>query len=302
MRFTLLAVVVGVMAGHVAGGSHVNLATVRLRGWWLPAVWAGLYVFVGRVDVGPAVWLLMLAHVGFLGFVSLNVRATRGLWLVGVGLLLNLAVLVVNHTTPYRPAAVRAAGIHERRAGEVLRSSAVGRPERDGDRLTFLADIVPLDAGPFHEVLSIGDLLLGLGMGLVVFQALQPVPSPGTAAARHGAGGAPYFDADDGLDGLDVPDGPDGTAVSALPDDDAVVLVDDGATSPAIDLVTSLVDLTTGPPDSGPPAETWPRSASSSAIELLLRSSLVDPADLDAEAAIAGDEFWATRQRQRGEH
>ncbi len=278
MRFTLLAVIVGLVAGYVAGGSHLHLSTLRLRGAWLPALWAGIYVVVARVHVPWAVPLLLVAHLGFLVFVALNLRRTRGLWLVGIGLLLNVAVLMANHTTPYRPSALRAAGIHEQHANDVLRSSAVGRPERDSDRLMFLANVIPLNAGPFHEVLSVGDLLLGAGMGLVVFQALQP---PHRRPRKHGA----HADVE-----------------AIVSDDPPIPEAHDVQIEVEIDLTQprpSVVELTSTPPVSGPVADSWPRSASSSAIELLLRSSLADTADLDADADIAGDEFWATRQQQQ---
>ena len=278
MRFTLLAAIVGLVAGYVAGGSHRHLSTLRTRGAWLPALWAAIYVVVARVHVPWAVPLLLMAHLGFLMFVALNVRRTRGLWLVGVGLLLNMAVLTVNHTTPYRPSALRAAGIHEQHANDVLRSSAVGRPERDSDRLMFLANVIPLNAGPIHEVLSVGDLLLGVGMGLVVFQALQPLHR---RRRKRGANS----DVD--------------TVVLYHP---SIAGADKREIEVEIDLTEprqSVVELTSTPPVSGPVADSWPRSASSSAIELLLRSSLADTADLDADADIAGDEFWATRQQQQ---
>ena len=278
MRFTLLAVIVGLVAGYVAGGSHRHLSDLHMRRAWLPALWAAIYVVVARVHVPWAVPLLLMAHLGFLVFVALNVRRTRGLWLVGVGLLLNVSVLMVNHTTPYRPSALRAAGIHEQHANDVLRSSAVGRPERDGDRLMFLADVIPLNAGPFHEVLSVGDLLLGAGMGLVVFQALQPLHR------RRRTRGA-NSDVDTVV--LDHP--------SIAGADKREIEVEIDLTEPR----QSVVELTSAPPVSGPVADSWPRSASSSAIELLLRSSLADSADLDADADIAGDEFWATRQQQQ---
>ncbi len=277
MRFTLLAVIVGLVAGYVAGGSHLHLSALRMRAAWWPALWAAIYVVVARVHVPWAVPLLLVAHVGFLVFVALNLRRTRGLWLVGIGLLLNAAVLAANHTTPYRPSALRAAGIHEQHANDVLRSSAVGRPERDGDRLMFLANVIPLNAGPFHEVLSVGDLLLGAGMGLVVFQALQPSHR---RPRRQSAN----------------------TDVEMTEDDPSIPGVDTLQIDAEIDLTEprpSVVDLTSAAPRSGPVADSWPRSASLSAIELLLRSSLADTADLDADADIAGDEFWATRQQQQ---
>ena len=278
MRFTLLAVIVGIVAGYVAGGGHRHLSTLRLRGAWLPAVWAGIYMVVARLHVPWAVPLLLVAHLGFLVFVALNVRRTSGLWLVGIGLALNVAVLMVNHTTPYRPSALRAAGIHEQHANDVLRSSAVGRPERDSDRLMFLANVIPLNAGPFHEVLSVGDLALGAGMGLVVFQALQPAHRRTRKRRGH---------ADVDTVKLDDP------SIPAA--DDVHIEMETDLTEPR----PSVVELTNAPPVSGPVADSWPRSASSSAIELLLRSSLADTADLDADADIAGDEFWATRRRQQ---
>lgn len=297
MGITLLAVVVGLVAGLVAGGGFAQLRHLRLRGGLLPLVWAGLHVTADRFDVPHAVAVLVGAFVCALVFVLLNVRRARGIWLLGLGLVLNLAVLAANGTMPYRPDAVHAAGIGGDRLALQPRVSAVSRPELAGDHLITLADIIPVNAGPLHEVLSIGDLLIALGSGLVVFQALQPLAG-GEDEGRQGATSRrrtgrsrrptvsdigvvgprampvrstaidPEDELDDDLDddlGLDVEiDHPDDL-------DDLEVIVD--------------VSDTTAPPVRRP-------------VEvLLLHAAIDDDLHPDDTGDGAGDAFWAARQQ-----
>ena len=181
MWFTLLAVAIGLTAGYVAGGSHANLRYYAGRLPLLPVLWATGFAVTDRTNVPHAFIVLVVAYCCFALFVGANISRVKGIWVLGIGVALNMAVLLSNHATPFRTSSLRAAGLHEVSAGDVVRTTAVSRPERSGDRLLPLADIVPLNAGPLREVLSIGDVFIALGMSLVVFQALQP---PRTITAR----------------------------------------------------------------------------------------------------------------------
>ena len=180
MAFSLLAfLVVALAAGLLRGGSLASLAETRVR--WLILLFEGLLVQVvfdvwdppGLTDTGGlAVLLLSNAAVG--GFLVLN-RRIPGMLVVGLGLLLNTIVITANQAMPVSASAASTAGLdpppsisddlkHERLDSET--------------RLGWLADVIPIPG--VEEVLSIGDVILALGAGRVVYMQT-------TAAKRNAA-------------------------------------------------------------------------------------------------------------------
>lgn len=146
-----------------------RLAATQFRCPWL--VFAGLVVQLGAQLASPALvpeWAalwLVLAGTGMVAvFLLVNVRFT-GLALAGIGLLMNVAVIAGNGGMPVSRHAAATAGvpISEEEAGvkhEVL---------DDGSVLPFLSDAIPVP--PFKTVLSLGDVLLALGLALFVYRA-----------------------------------------------------------------------------------------------------------------------------------
>lgn len=176
MRFALFAAVVGILAGWAGGGRLARFSLMLPRAPVLALGGLTLMLAAGRLDIPAALQIMAIGHVVLLWFVALNARRYTGIWLVGLGLGLNLAILMVNQGWPYRPSAVLAAGLRSRdSAQQGFRTTATSHPERKSDRLVLLADIIPV--APLREVVSFGDLFQCVGLGSVLCNAMQRRPT-----------------------------------------------------------------------------------------------------------------------------
>ncbi len=157
-----LALVLGGVIGLVLGGDVRHLATWRLRSWWLLVPGAVGQVAADRWHLAGWGTVVLLAAYGcLLVFVGRNILLV-GMGVVAVGLIANLAVITVDGGMPVHPAAVIRAGIA---APDQLAAVGYGRRhhlETGGDHGTFLDDRLPV--GSVHQVLSIGDLILFVGV------------------------------------------------------------------------------------------------------------------------------------------
>lgn len=171
MPFMLAVLIAGGVAGVVGGGRLRRLREVRLR--WVGALVLGLVVQVtsdlaaarGWIDQGAAAAGLGASLVLVLSFVWAN-RRVPGMWLAGLGFLLNLVVIAANGAMPVDPAALDELGVADpgRIAGkhELLDART---------RLRWLADVIPVP--PLRTVLSVGDLILAAGIVRVAAALLQ---------------------------------------------------------------------------------------------------------------------------------
>jgi hypothetical protein len=156
LAFVLL--LAGVVVGVLRGGSLENVNRVRFRLPWL--VFLGLALQIGaeaaasrfpgiqRGVAGPLILAISYAFVGT--FVVLNFRFP-GAPLIGLGLLLNLSVILANGAMPVSLWAVKVSGSH---AG-----------------LGFLGDIIPV---PPLGIVSVGDVVLGAGVFVLVIRLIGP--------------------------------------------------------------------------------------------------------------------------------
>lgn len=175
--FILLALPLGLLAGLMRGGRLEGLAEMRFR-WPLLAL-AGLLLqlvlFFGPVAeragaIGTPIYVGSTALVA--AAVIRNLRVP-GLPVVAAGAVSNLLAIVANGGhMPAAPEALAALG--KTIQGGYSNSVLVDRP-----LLAPLTDIFALPAGmPFANVFSVGDVLIGIGVGWAV-----------AAAMRHGASG-----------------------------------------------------------------------------------------------------------------
>ena len=190
--FMLWAIPIGMVAGLAAGGSLANLSSFRLR--WAGLAVAGLliqlvlftrfgYSIVG--GAGPAIYIATTLAV--FATVVRNIRLT-GMPIVALGALSNLAAIAANGgSMPADPAALAIAGLEaEPHTNSVVLASPALQP---------LTDIFALPAWlPLANVFSIGDVLIGVGLVIVIATAMRrPAPSePGARveASPEGAAGA----------------------------------------------------------------------------------------------------------------
>lgn len=171
MRFTALAVVVGLVIGLLAGGRLSHMSRRSLRGWLLLAAGIATQAAAGRVGGPESTTPLVLVSYGLLiGFAALNLHLV-GMGVVMIGMAANAAVIGLNDGMPIRPAAVVAAGLATPEQAERMRADVKRRPERPGDRAVLLADILP--ARPLREVLSFGDLAIGVGVADLIVHLMR---------------------------------------------------------------------------------------------------------------------------------
>lgn len=190
MPLTILAIIVGAIVGVAAGGRPRYLAARRIRSWGLLPAGAVLEAAGKRWPLGGASTEALVA-----GYLLLLVFAGRnallaGMGVVAIGLLANLAVVASDAGMPVSPSAVISAGIAS--PGKV-RSVDYGfghHLQRRSDHLTFLADRLPL--APLGQVISVGDLVLALGVADVTGRLLMPTgrhaPKASGARRRHTRG------------------------------------------------------------------------------------------------------------------
>jgi hypothetical protein len=181
--FILYAIPVGIAAGLLVGGRLDRLSDLRLR--WAPLALLGLLVQVALFadpvsavvgDAAPAVYVASTAAV--LVAVLRDVRVA-GMAVVALGAACNLAAIVANGGyMPADPAAL--ASVVELSPG-YSNSVVVADPA-----LRPLTDLFALPAAfPLANVFSVGDVLIGIGIALVIVFAMraQRASPQGTSAA-----------------------------------------------------------------------------------------------------------------------
>ncbi len=154
----------------------VNLGDIELRAWWLLIIAFGLQA--GTSFLPNEAWSETAGLVMILGsFVLLMIlvvlnRSSPGMWIAGIGVLMNFTVIAVNGGMPVL------AG-----AAEVASGFTVSEPDVSGSykhvpldensQLTFLADVIPLRLANIGEVISLGDIFLALGLGAFLEHELR---------------------------------------------------------------------------------------------------------------------------------
>ena len=181
----LLVLVIAIAVGLARGGKLSNLTEIGVRAWWLLIVGFGLQLgatFLPRSMQSLAVGLILASYVPLLVFVLLN-RQMAGLWVAGLGVLMNFTVIAANGGMPVMLEAIKLAG------GATDIAGARHIVLTENTRLAFLADVIPLP----HGVISMGDVFLAIGVGVFLEdQIRRPVRlfahrvqgTPGSAAKR----------------------------------------------------------------------------------------------------------------------
>jgi MFS family permease len=177
----LISLAIGLALGVAAGGNILNLASVRMR--LIQLLFLGLvvrYAAQYAIEIGvPQADALRLPLFG-LGFLLLLIglwvnREQPGLPLAFVGILLNSVVIVVNggYMPVWEPSIV-AAGLSPADVGStfhriVSATASGGIPSDFLAQVGPLGDIIPIPVPFLQNVISVGDLFLGAGLGFFLF-------------------------------------------------------------------------------------------------------------------------------------
>ncbi|MBI4729249.1 MAG: DUF5317 family protein [Acidobacteria bacterium] len=168
----LLTLAPSVAVGLAMGGRLANLKLVSLRA--SPVLFAGLVLglapLFADLSRGAGRALVIGSNLLVAAFLALNVPRNRGavrlgLLVIALGWLLNMSAIVANEGMPLsRWAYARSGQTGEIAEGEGDFFKIVIADERT--RLRALGDVIPIRA--LGQVVSLGDIALALGIGVVV--------------------------------------------------------------------------------------------------------------------------------------
>jgi hypothetical protein len=166
--FILYAIPVGIVLGYLMGGRLEGLAALRFRWAWLAigGLLAQVVLFsplVGDVVAGGLGEILYVVSTATVLVAVLRNIGIPGLVLVALGAISNLAAVAANGgIMPTTLAALESAGLA---AQPGFSNSAV----LDDPALAPLTDVYALPSWvPFANVFSVGDVLIGLGIVIVI--------------------------------------------------------------------------------------------------------------------------------------
>jgi hypothetical protein len=156
----------------VTRGSFSQLFRLPIESIWMVLVALAIQILLAFVDIPAArlddlgFGLVMASYAFLLAFCFVNLRISM-MWVIGVGIALNALVIGLNQGMPTRDNEVTTRS--GRTIEEPIERTAKHRPESGDDLLPFLGDRLQVPA-PIDEVISIGDVVIGLGIILVCYQ------------------------------------------------------------------------------------------------------------------------------------
>jgi hypothetical protein len=174
MLWLALVLFLSMAIAFIRGGRLVNLGDIHLEHWWLLPLGFLMQIGAQFIPASAAPWgvaLVLFSYLPLLALVVIN-RDRSGLWLAGLGVLMNFTVIALNGGMPVL-----------KEAAEVASGFAPGDPViAEGykhvvlgqtSRLVFLADVIPLRIANYGQVLSLGDVFLAVGLGRFVESELR---------------------------------------------------------------------------------------------------------------------------------
>ena len=161
MVLLVLAAVGGFVAGRARRPAGGHGARPHVRHLELVVVGIGLALAATAASGDVSVVLDALSIATLAGFSGVN-RSVTGIAVMGVGLVLNLAAVVLNNGMPVRGESLVRAGVV--RSGELSRHdvAAPRHLESDADAFGWLGTVVPIPG--VRTVASFGDLILLVGL------------------------------------------------------------------------------------------------------------------------------------------
>ncbi len=178
MLWLAIVLFIALAMAVLRGGRLTNLGDIELRYWWLLLVALGLQVATAWLPdttwaEGLGLAMVLTSYALLMALVLLN-RRSPGMWLAGLGVLMNFTVIAINGGMPVLA-----------EAAEVASGFTISVPDLSGtykhvlldssSHLTALADVIPLRIGGIGQVISLGDVFLAVGLGrFLEFELRRP--------------------------------------------------------------------------------------------------------------------------------
>lgn len=194
MPWLVLVLLAATFVALLRGGRLANFGDIHLRMWWLLPI--GFAIQASSAFLPETEWahtaglvLVLSSYVPLIIAVGAN-RDRPGMLLAGLGILANFTVIAANGGMPVMPDAIRAA------SGFTIDEPSITAAKHvifdESTRLGFLADVIPLRIFGQGHVISLGDVVLAIGLGVFLEGELRkPVRwFKHRAASRSGSGSA----------------------------------------------------------------------------------------------------------------
>jgi len=165
----VLAVIIALVIGTARRGRITSLAGTRLHSLPLFVAALSAAVAVDRFDLPAARWWALAGLVAGVIFAIRNLHLA-GMAVIAIGILANMAPVIVDGATSVRGMALVEAGMVDE--ADLDRVSLAGARELvdDDTRLSWLGDTLPVAA--FEQVMSFGDLIVLVGLATVLVNAM----------------------------------------------------------------------------------------------------------------------------------
>ncbi|MEX1093787.1 MAG: DUF5317 domain-containing protein [Acidimicrobiia bacterium] len=168
MLWLALVLFLALVIAILRGGRLTNLGDIELRSWWLLIVGFGLQAatrLLPQKDWAETAGILMVLGSFLLLMVLVIVnRNNPGMWLAGVGVLMNFTVISLNGGMPVlTEAAVVASGftVSDPDIAGSFKHVVLGADTL----LPTFGDLIPLRLAGHGQVISLGDVFLAVGLG-----------------------------------------------------------------------------------------------------------------------------------------
>jgi Family of unknown function (DUF5317) len=168
------------------GGSFRQLLRLQIQSIWLVVVALAIQILLAFVDIPSARFddlgfgLVMASYAFLLAFCFVNLRISM-MWVIALGIGLNALVIGLNQGMPTRDREVSTRS--GRTIEEPIERTVKHRPESDDDLLPFLGDRIEVPE-PVDEMVSLGDLVIALGVVLLCYSGSRVRRRPVTRAER----------------------------------------------------------------------------------------------------------------------
>lgn len=173
----VVAVILGLALIPLAGRDLGSLRNYQFRGALLVPLALALQILASNAVLPGLLESRSLVVAGWLAGASLLVLACilnlrlHGMYMIAAGVCLNALVIALNAGMPVGPSAIEVVG-DVAAAQAMLDRSYFYHAQGAGTRLAVLGDVLPIvGPSPLRSIVSLGDLLLVVGVVAAVFQA-----------------------------------------------------------------------------------------------------------------------------------